>query len=186
MRPSRIQEVRPVTQRPVPDRDAVDDIVDQWAHQWPDLDVSPLKVLGRLHRSYLRYQSSLAAVFEEHGINMASFDVMAALRRSGPPYRMTSGQLAESALVTTGGVTLRVDRLEKAGLVQRERDAEDRRIVHAQLTDEGLRVIEKVAEAHFANESQILSGMSKDDQAALAELLRKLEHSIVENQAPTA
>lgn len=91
-----------MTQRPVPDRDAVDDIVDQWAHQWPELDVSPLKVLGRLHRSYLRYQASLAVVFEEHGINMASFDVLAALRRSGPPYRMTSGQLAESALVTTG------------------------------------------------------------------------------------
>jgi DNA-binding MarR family transcriptional regulator len=56
--------------------------------------------------------------------------------------------------------------------------------VYAQLTDEGLRVIEKVAEAHFANEARILSGMSAKDQASLAELLRKLEHSIVDNQTP--
>lgn len=162
-----------------PDVDAVDEIMSQWRRQWPDLDVSPLHVFGRLHRAYLRYQASLAALFDQHGINMASFDVLAALRRSGPPYRMTSGQLAESSLVTTGGITLRVDRLEQAGLVVRERDPEDRRVVYAKLTDEGLRVFEETAKAHFANEERMLAGMSAEQRAELAVLLRVLEHSIV-------
>lgn len=161
-----------------PDVDSVDEIVSQWRRQWPDLEVSPLHVFGRLHRTYLRYQSSLAALFDQHGINMASFDVLAALRRSGPPYRMTSGQLAESSLVTTGGITLRVDRLEQAGLVVRERDPEDRRVVYAKLTDEGLRVLEAAAQAHFANEERMLAGMTAEQRAELATLLRVLEHSI--------
>lgn len=165
-----------------PDRDAVDDIVSQWNRQWPELDVSALHVFGRLHRTYLRYQSSLTSVFEEHGINMASFDVLAALRRSGPPYRMTSGQLAESSLVTTGGITLRVDRLEKQGLVVRERDPEDRRVVYARLTDEGLRVIDAAAEAHFDNESRMLANLSPDKRKQLARLLLELEHSVVTSE----
>ncbi|MBH0121840.1 MarR family transcriptional regulator [Rhodococcus sp. CX] len=163
----------------VPEHDAVDDIVSQWARQWPDLDVTPLEVLGRLHRTYLRYQSAIGRVFDEFGINMASFDVLAALRRAGEPYRMTSGQLAESSLVTTGGITLRIDRLVQAGLVRRERDEEDRRIVHAQLTDEGKKLIDEIAVAHFENEARMLAGLSAADQAALAGLLRKLEHSII-------
>jgi DNA-binding MarR family transcriptional regulator len=165
-----------------PDYDAVDDIVSQWNRQWPELDVSALHVFGRLHRTYLRYQASLAAVFEQHGINMASFDVLAALRRSGPPYRMTSGQLAESSLVTTGGITLRVDRLEKAGLVVRERDPDDRRVVYARLTDEGLRVVDTTAEAHFGNESRMLANLSQDKRKQLARLLLELEHSIVTSE----
>ncbi|MQY18896.1 MarR family winged helix-turn-helix transcriptional regulator [Nocardia macrotermitis] len=162
-----------------PDRDAVDDIVAQWHLQRPDLDVSPLEVFGRLHRSYIYYQSSLTALFDRHGINMAAFDVLAALRRSGPPYRMTAGQLAEMALVTTGGMTLRVDRLEKAGLVERERDPDDRRIVYSRLTEAGLRVLESTADDHFANEARMLAGLTATEQAGLAHLLRKLERSIL-------
>lgn len=166
----------------VADRDAVDDIVDQWTREWPGLDVTPLEVLGRLHRTYLRYQSAIGRVFDEYGINMASFDVLAALRRSGEPYRMTSGQLAESSLVTTGGITLRIDRLEKAGLVRRERDAEDRRIVHSELTDAGKKLIDDVALAHFENETRMLAELSPDDQSDLVHLLRKLEHSLTRHR----
>jgi len=166
----------------VPDRDAVDDIVDQWTREWPGLDVTPLEVLGRLHRTYLRYQSAVGRVFDEYGINMASFDVLAALRRSGEPYRMTSGQLAESSLVTTGGITLRIDRLEKAGLVRRERAAEDRRIVHAELTDAGKKLIDDVTLAHFENETRMLAELSPDDQSDLVHLLRKLEHSLTRHR----
>ncbi|GAA4471266.1 MarR family transcriptional regulator [Rhodococcus olei] len=162
-----------------PEPDAVDDILAQWARECPDLDVSPLAVLGRLHRTYLRYQSAIGHVFDRHDINMASFDVLSALRRSGKPYRMTSGQLAESSLVTTGGITLRIDRLEKAGLVRRERDADDRRIVYAELTDAGLDLIDTVARDHFANEVRMLAGLSETERAELAVLLRRLEESIV-------
>jgi len=166
--------------------DAIDAIVGQWADQVPDLDVSPMQVLGRLHRSYLKYQSALNVLFDRQGINTASFDVMAALRRSGPPYRMTAGQLSVASMVTTGGITMRLDRLEKAGLVARERDAGDRRIVHAQLTDRGFALVEETARAHFANEGRMLSRLNDAEQSQLAVLLRKLEHSIDENPVDDA
>lgn len=162
--------------------DTVDDIVGQWAQQWPDLDVSAIHIFGRMHRSYLRYQASLAAVFDRHGINVASFDVLAALRRSGPPYQMTSGQLAEMSLVTTGGITLRVDRLEQAGLVERERDSTDRRVVYARLTARGKEVFDAAAREHFENENHMLAGLSATERTALADLFRKLERSITASE----
>jgi DNA-binding MarR family transcriptional regulator len=158
--------------------DAVSAIVAQWHTEAPDLDVSALEVLGRMHRSYLRYQSSLNALFESFGINTASFDVLAALRRSGKPYRMTSGQLATSSLVTTGGITLRLDRLEGAGLVKRIREGHDRRVVFAQLTPKGVRLIDEVAKVHFENENKLLSGLTDAERKRLSALLQKLEASI--------
>lgn len=160
------------------DPDPVDHIVAQWAVQRPDLDVSALEVFGRLHRAYLRYHAELTHLFDKFGINMAAFDVLAALRRGGPPFRMTAGQLAEWSLVTTGGITLRVDRLVKAGLVERERDTADRRIVYTRLTDEGLAVVDSVAGDHFAKETRMLGGLSRREQGQLARLLSKLETSI--------
>lgn len=158
--------------------DAVSTIVAQWKAEAPELDVSALEVLGRMHRSYVRYQSSLNTLFDSFGINTASFDVLAALRRSGKPFRMTSGQLATSSLVTTGGITLRLDRLEDAGLVKRIREGRDRRVVFAQLTPKGVRLIDEVAKVHFENENKLLSGLSDAERKRLAALLQKLEASI--------
>lgn len=162
----------------IPHEDAVDHIIEQWHAQLPTLDVSALKVLGRMHRSYLKYQALLNTVFDRYGINNASFDVLAALRRSGPPFRMTAGELATSSLVTTGGITLRIDRLEQARLVERIRPREDRRVVHVQLTATGMKLIDEVAAVHFENERVMLGGLTMAEQERLAELLRKLEYSI--------
>ncbi|KXP14015.1 MarR family winged helix-turn-helix transcriptional regulator [Tsukamurella pseudospumae] len=164
--------------------DAVDQATEQWHETWPDLDVSPLQVFGRLHRSYVRYAASLTDLFARHDINIASFDVLTALRRSGAPYRMTSRDLAESSLVSTGGVTLRVDRLEAAGLVTRERDVDDRRVVYVRLTDAGLDKIHTVAREHFANEADMLAGLEADERSELGSLLSRLETSIVTAKAP--
>ncbi|MFE3454219.1 MarR family winged helix-turn-helix transcriptional regulator [Nonomuraea sp. NPDC059194] len=158
--------------------DAVDQIMEQWRRELPEVDIAPLAVFGRLHRSFLRYQVLLNEVFETYGISMAAFDVLTALRRSGSPYRMTAGQLAETSLVSTGGVTLRVDRLEKAGLVVRERDPDDRRVVYAQLTDAGLDLVERVAQTHFANEQRMLAKLTDVEQRQLARLLSRLESSL--------
>ncbi|MER5279738.1 MarR family transcriptional regulator [Streptomyces sp. NPDC002809] len=158
--------------------DAVDLILEQWKRELPALDASPMEVLGRLHRSFLRYQGLLSDLFECFDLNMASFDVLAALRRSGPPYRQTAGQLADIALVTTGGITLRLDRLEKAGLVTRERDTTDRRIVYARLTERGTEIADVVAVAHFANEERMLAELSATDRRSLSLLLGKLERSL--------
>lgn len=165
--------------RTTPALDPVDVIISQWEHEIPDMDVSALAVFGRLHRGYARYAAQLSEVFEKHGINMASFDVLAALRRSGPSYRRTAGELAGIGLITTGGLTLRLDRLEQAGLITRERDTEDRRVVYAQLTEAGLELTNQVARDHFANELDMLSGLSKAERAQLAGLLSKLERSLI-------
>lgn len=158
--------------------DAVDLIIEQWRHARPDVDVSAMAVFGRLHRIFDRYTDQIGVVFERHGINMAAFDVLSALRRTGAPYRRTAGELAKQTLVTTGGITLRVNRLEEAGLVERERDTEDGRVVYVRLTEAGLALIDTVVEEHFRNEQQMLRTVSATDQRALATLLRKVDQSL--------
>ncbi|HEY6493725.1 MAG TPA: MarR family transcriptional regulator [Trebonia sp.] len=158
--------------------DAVDAILEQWRRELPDVDATPMAVFGRIHRVFLRYQVHITDVFAKYGINAAAFDILAALRRHGAPYRQTAGALAESSLITSGGISLRLDRLEKAGLIVRERDVEDKRVVYVQLTDTGLDLIEKVAAAHFANEENLLVGLTVTERRQLAQLLSRLERSL--------
>ena len=166
--------------------DAVDTIVDQWRTERPDLDPSPIALFGRVHRIYLRYQGVLNKTFERHGLNSASFDVLAALRRSGAPYRKTGTQLASGSLLSSAGVTFRLDRLEEAGLIERQRDHEDRRVVYSSLTDKGLEVIDRTIESHLAAESALLHGLTARERTQLAGLLGKLERSIVEAERAAA
>ncbi|MFF7774890.1 MarR family winged helix-turn-helix transcriptional regulator [Streptomyces tanashiensis] len=161
------------------DRDAVARVIEDWARERPDLDTSPLEVLARLHRSYLRYSTRLTSSIERHGLSVAGFDVLTALRRAGRPHRLTAGQLADSGLVSSAGVTLRIDRLEKDGLIVRERDADDRRVVYSRLTDKGLATVDGVFAEHLDNERRMLDGMSPAERRQLARLLRKLEQSIL-------
>jgi DNA-binding MarR family transcriptional regulator len=153
-------------------------VVAQWQRELPGLNVSGLAVFGRLHRSYLLYAARLTEIFDRYGINTASFDVLAALRRSGPPYRATAGRLARTGLITTGGVTQRLDRLESAGLITRERDPGDRRVVYAQLTADGLEVSGRAATAVFASQQQMLAGLTETERAELAVLLGAVERSM--------
>jgi DNA-binding MarR family transcriptional regulator len=161
--------------------DAVDAIVEQWRTERPDLDPSPIALFGRVHRVYLRYQSVISKTFDRHGLNSASFDVLAALRRSGAPYRKTGTQLAAGSLLSSAGVTFRLDRLEDAGLIERQRDHQDRRVVHSALTEEGLELINRTIEAHLEAEEAMLHGLTERERAQLAKLLAKLERSIVES-----
>ena len=162
------------------DPDAVDEIVAQWRDQRPDLDPSPIALFGRVHRVYLRYQAVISRGFSEFGLNSASFDVLAALRRSGPPYRKTATELATGSLLSSTGVTFRLDRLEQAGLIERQRDARDRRVVYSQLTEAGLAVIEQAIAKHLEYEHQLLTGLTPREREQLAGLLSKLERSIVD------
>lgn len=168
--------------------DAVDAILEQWRRELPEVDATPMAVFGRIHRVFLRYQVHITEVFAAHGINAAAFDILAALRRHGAPYRQTAGALAESSLITSGGISLRVDRLEKAGLVTRERDDLDKRVVYVQLTPRGLELIERVTAAHFANEERLLIGLTATERRQLAQLLSRLERSldVYETAARTA
>ena len=159
-------------------RDGVDEVIDQWAQVRPDLDVSAMEVFGRLHRSFLLYRSAIGTVFARLGTNEAGFDVLATLRRSGPQHRLATGELARRTLVTTGGMTLRVKRLEKAGLVRRERDDADNRVVYVELTPAGLELVDRVAVEHFHNMAGMLDGLKDRERDQLARLLSRLHQTL--------
>ena len=165
-------------------RDAVHEIVGQWAKVRPELDVSAMEVFGRLHRSFLLYRSAMGACFAELGTTEPGFDVLAALRRSGPEHRLSAGELARQTLVTTGGLTLRVKRLEEEGYVRRWRDADDNRMVHVQLTDAGVELVDRAADVHFANLARMLEKLTAKERRDLASLLGRLDESLQEMAPP--
>ncbi len=171
---SRPRRGRPAAVEP----DEVDAILADWAVQRPSLESSPIGVFGRISRINTVQRSILRDVDDRYGLTLASFDVLANLRRSGPPHRKTAGQLAESSLLTTGGITLRLDKAEADGLVRRVRSEEDRRVVHAELTDRGRELIDKVVDAHVSTEREMLAELSDDDVEVLCDLLRSLGRSL--------
>ena len=161
-----------------PARDGVDEVIGQWALVRPELDVSAMEVFGRLHRSFLLYRAAISSGFAELGSNEPGFDVLATLRRSGPEHRLSAGELARQTLVTTGGLTLRVKRLEEEGYVRRERVAEDNRMVQVELTPAGLELVDRVADEHFQNLTLRLDGLSPEERTDLARLLSRLHASL--------
>jgi DNA-binding MarR family transcriptional regulator len=155
-------------------RDAVDRIVEQWAHARPDLDPSPMGVLGRLSRVTRIAERELKALFSEFGLERGEFDVLATLRRAGSPDGMTAGALARASMVTSGAVTNRLDRLVAKGYVTRDIDPTNRRTVVVALTPAGRELIDRAVVAHVDNERRILAALDKDQQNDLAAMLRTL------------
>jgi DNA-binding MarR family transcriptional regulator len=153
--------------------DAVDEILAQWRRERPDLDVRPMGLIGRLMRLSRHLAREMEQTFAAHGLNGASFDVLATLRRSGPPYALSPGRLMAMMMVTSGTVTNRLDQLEKAGLVARTPNPEDGRSFVVSLTDPGLAVIEEAATAHVATQARLVAGLSDDERAALDGLLER-------------
>ena len=154
------------------DLDHVGRIIAQWGVHRPDLDVSPMGLIGRLHRLAARLNEELRPVFAAAGLGDGDFDVLAALRRSGPPHELTPGELGSTTMVTSGAVTKRIDRLERAGLVTRtvsEADARSRRVG---LTAEGRRLVDELVERHVANEHRLVAGLSEQERDQLARLLQ--------------
>lgn len=149
--------------------------LEQWKRERPDLDVSPMGVIGRLSEaSFLIARDRLAPLFARFGLQSGEFDVLATLRRSGAPHALTPTELYEATMVTSGAMTARLDRLEKSGLIRRAPHPTDRRAVVVQLTAEGLRLIDEALGAHVANEHEILTGLTVPEREILAGLLRKL------------
>jgi DNA-binding MarR family transcriptional regulator len=154
------------------EHDAVDRITSQWSAVRPDIDVSPINVIGRVSRLSRLVDRRLAENFARYGIEAWMYDVLATLRRSGEPYELTAGDLVRQTMVTTGAITNRIDRLEQRGLVERA-SADDRRKVIVRLTKQGLDAVEEVVVDHMATERQILADLSSRQQHDLAHLLRK-------------
>ena len=156
-----------------PQHDAVDRITGQWHDVRPDVDLSPVAVIGRVSRLSRLVDRRLAENFARFGIEAWMYDVLATLRRSGEPYELTAGDLVRQTMVTTGAITNRIDRLEERGLVERDR-TDDRRKVVVRLTPRGRRLVDEVVGDHMATEREILSPLSRRRQEELARLLRHL------------
>lgn len=151
----------------------------EWARERPDVDVSPQAVIGRLHRLAAVLTEQLTVVYRRHGLGEGEFDVLAALRRAGPPYERAPGELAQHTMVTTGAITKRIDRLERDGLVTRRSEGSDGRRRVVALTAAGLRVIDRAFTEHMANERRLLDLVDPEDalvlERILAEWLRHFE-----------
>lgn len=156
------------------ERDHVAEILDAWRAECPGLDVSPVGIFGRIARVDRHKALALREVYRRHGIDVGEYDILAALRRGGPPYRMTPTELYRSVLVTSATMTERLDRLERRGLIERGPAARDRRSVLVTLTSGGRAVIDAAVADLLATEEAMLAGLSPADREALSDLLARL------------
>jgi len=152
--------------------DGVDRITEQWHRERPDLDTTAMAVFGRIYRLARIAGDEGERAYADFGIGRAEFDVLATLRRSGEPYELSPGALAASMMLSTGGTTARLDRLEKAGLAERRPSPSDRRGVLVRLTRKGIDVVDRAVAAGLARQQSLLSHLSPADQRRLADLLR--------------
>src|SRR5215216_28766 len=154
--------------------DHVDLVLEQWGEQRPDLDASPMAVLGRLKRLAQLVDTELRRNFALHDLDSASFDVLATLRRSNSEHSLTPAGLMRSSMVTSGAITQRLDRLERRGLVTRSPNEHDGRGVDVTLTAEGKRLIDAALPDHLANEQRLLAALTPAQRKALTDTLRRL------------
>jgi DNA-binding MarR family transcriptional regulator len=159
-------------------RDHVDRVLEQWASERPDLDASPIGIIGRISRLSRAIDRQLKIVFDVHGLEAWEYDLLASLRRSGPPYELTAGELLDALMITSGAVTNRIDRLEQRGFVRRTRAPEDRRVVRIQLTPAGRAAVDGTIGDHLANEADILRALTPADRRRLERLLRKVQDGL--------
>lgn len=140
-----------------------------------------MAVIGRLSRLSRLIGGELTRTFSAHGLDSASFDVLATLRRSGPTHSLTPAELMRTAMVTSGAITQRVDRLVDRGLVTRTPSESDGRVVHIALTDEGRSVIDRALPDHVGTEDRLLAGLTATERLELARTLRRLLESLGDN-----
>lgn len=154
--------------------DHIDVLRDQWARELPELDTAPMAILGRAYRLSSLVRPGIEATFAGFGLDRGEFDVISTLRRSGPPYRLAPTDLYRSLMISSGGLTHRLDRLEKGGLVSRVPSKADGRSLLVELTEEGRKRAEDAFRADMDDERRHLNALTRDEQADLAALLRKL------------
>jgi DNA-binding MarR family transcriptional regulator len=171
------------------DTDGVDLILEQWQRERPDLDTSPIGVIGRISRLSREIERLLEPVYAACGLEPGWYDVLATLRRAGPPYQLRPTDFAETLMLTSSGTTKRLDRLEAAGHITRQPDPSDRRGILIALTPKGRSLVDNATGKHMANERRVLSGLTAAERRQLAGLLRKLRITLPpleEDEQPAA
>ena len=171
---ARLETPRPAAQANSALRDEVDELVDAWRTQRPDLDVEPMQVLSRISRLARHLDIARRGAFANHSLETWEFDVLSALRRQGPPFQLTPGALVRATLVTSGTMTNRIDRLAAAGLVRREPDPSDKRGVLVTLTEQGEARVDAALADLLHRERALLANLDGAERAQLADLMRTL------------
>ncbi|ROZ52971.1 MarR family transcriptional regulator [Rhodococcus sp. WS1] len=154
--------------------DGVDRIEQAWARERPDMDVSSVGIVTRIWRIARHLERERVERLTELGTDRVTLDVLAMLRRAGKPYRMTAGRLSEAALITPGGISNRLDKLERSGLIKRSFHPKDRRRVDVQLTKKGVQLVDEVVSDVMDHDTRLLEALDDGDQADLRRLLKLL------------
>ncbi|PSK98893.1 DNA-binding MarR family transcriptional regulator [Murinocardiopsis flavida] len=154
--------------------DDLDWVLEQWRAERPDIDASPMGVVGRIQRASRMLERGLSDYFATHGLQLWEFDILGTLLRSGPPYELTAGALSRASMISSGAVTNRIDRLLGRGLIARAPDPANRRSILIRLTDSGRELANTALEGHVDNEVRLLASLGPDEQERLADLLRTL------------
>ena len=165
------------------EHDVFDDILAGWNRERPDLDTTPMGVLGRIIRIAQRADTDARKVMSQFGLDPGTFNILASLRRAAPEHRLYPTELLNSLWITSGAVTKQVDRLEKMGLVVRKKPHQDRRSVLICLTPKGQKLIDSAVKAHVADQAAMLANFPSDDLDHLSAMLRTMLASIVRKQA---
>jgi len=153
----------------------VEAMLEQWTRERPDLDPSSLGLVARVARLARTIEENAKTVLDRFGLSESDFQLLAALRRAGPDYQQSPRELLEPLMVSSGGLTTWIDRLEQAGLVQRQPNPEDRRGILVQLSDKGRALADEVLTAYLANQQAVLdTALSREEQTTLSNLLRRL------------
>lgn len=157
-----------------PRRDAVDQIVAQWERERPDLDPGGKHITGRVVRLATLFQDAFGREFAPLGLTDGEYGILAPLRRAGPPYALSPTELARHRMITSGGMTSALDRLEGRGLISRQPNPDDRRGSLVVLTEDGLATIDAAMGLHAEAELRLVAALDATERATLADLLRRL------------
>lgn len=163
---------------PQADADRIDRLLAEWQAERPELDTAAMAVVGRLLSLGRQLEARANAALKPLGLHYTDLDVLATLRRSGRPYRLTPTQLRDSVLITSGAMTACLDRLEGNALIARVASPSDRRSSTAELTPAGRKLIDKAIVIRFEEAAQALEALSENERARLALLLKKLGRSL--------
>jgi DNA-binding MarR family transcriptional regulator len=151
---------------------------EQWRKELPDVDTIGMAIFGRARLTTMLARTAIEEVFSRHGLDTGEFDVLATMLRSGAPYRLRPTELFKSLMISSGGLTARLSRLEKAGLVTRHRSENDARSLMVELTPDGRALAERAFCEDMAVEAQLLEGLAKEEREQLATLLYRLWHVV--------
>lgn len=168
-----------------PTKDVFDRVIEDWARERPDLDVAPIGVIGRLHLAGLLVDRFYERSVAPFGLRPADFFLLSELRRSGPPYVLSPGELSHLLVRSSGGMTRQLDQLEQRGWIRREPDPDDRRGVRVYLTETGRRLIDDALTSHFDSEAELLEPLDPADCRRAARILRELVTLLAREHEPT-